>query len=291
MHINTFSIVAYDPAENAFGVGVASKFLAVGAVVPWAKAGIGAVATQAYCKMSFGADGLALMAQGKSAPETLEILLHNDPLLEQRQVGLVDNQGRSAAHTGKDCFNWAGHRTYDGFTCQGNILAGASVIEAMASAYRSAQGELADRLLAALFAGDEAGGDRRGKQAAAVLVVRANGGYGGDTDRYLDLRSDDDPKPIAKLADLIQMHHLYFGKPKPEDRLPIHEALAREIQALMRSAGYVSSEASGIWDDASKVAFNAMIGSENLEERWRHDDPNVIDRIALDYLRGKFGTK
>ena len=291
MHVNTFSIVAYDPAEDSFGVGVASKFLAVGAVVPWAKAGIGAVATQAYCKMSFGPDGLDHMAQGKSAPETLALLLHNDPLIEQRQVGIVDNQGRSAAHTGKDCFNWAGHKTYDGFTCQGNILAGAPVIDVMAAAYQSAQGELADRLLAALIAGDEAGGDRRGKQAAALLVVKANGSYGGDTDRYLDLRSDDDPKPIAKLADLVQMHHLYFGKPKPEDRLPINETLAREIQGMLRSTGYLSTEPSGVWDDASKTAFNALVGSENLEERWRNDDPNVIDRVALEFLRGKFGTK
>ncbi|MBI1257454.1 MAG: DUF1028 domain-containing protein [Chloroflexi bacterium] len=291
MHVNTFSIVAYDPAEDSFGVAVASKFLAVGAVVPWAKAGIGAVATQAYCKMSFGPDGLDYMAQGKSAPETLALLLHNDPLIEQRQVGLVDNQGRSAAHTGKDCFNWAGHKTYDGFTCQGNILAGASVIDAMAAAYQSAQGELADRLLAALVAGDEAGGDRRGKQAAALLVVKANGSYGGDTDRYLDLRSDDDPKPIAKLADLVQMHHLYFGKPKPEDRLPINETLARELQAMLGSTGYLNAEPNGNWDVASKTAFNALVGSENLEERWRNDDPNVIDRVALEFLRGKFGSK
>ena len=289
MHINTFSIVAYDPAENAFGVGVASKFLAVGAVVPWAKAGIGAVATQAYCKMSFGPDGLNWMAQGKSAQETLDLLLHNDPLIEQRQVGLVDNQGRSAAHTGKDCFNWAGHRSYEGFTCQGNILAGAQVIEAMASAYQSAQGELGDRLLAALVAGDEAGGDRRGKQAAALLVVRPNASYGGDTDRYLDLRSDDDAKPIAKLGELIQMHHLYFGKPKPEDRLPITEDLARELQAIMRSAGATPNEPNGLWDDATRKAFNDLVNNENLEERWPNGDPNGIDRVALEFLRGKFG--
>ena len=291
MHVNTFSIVAYDPAEQAFGVAVASKFLAVGAVVPWVESGIGAVATQAFAKVSFGGEGLMLMAQGKSAPETLALLLENDPQREQRQVGLVDNEGRSAAHSGKDCFNWAGHKIGEGFTCQGNILAGAQVVEAMADAYQSAQGELADRLLAALFAGDEAGGDRRGKQSAALLVARPNGGYGGDNDRYLDLRVDDDPTPLPRMTSLLMLHHLYFGKPKAQDRLPITADLALELQAIMRSAKYVSSEPSGVWDDASKTAFDALAGTENLEERWRHDDPNVIDRVALEYLRGKFGTK
>lgn len=289
MHIQTFSIAAYDPDEQAFGVGVASKFLAVGAAVPWVRAGVGAVATQAYAKITFGVDGLALLASGKSAQETVDMLLKDDPLREQRQVGIVDNQGRSAAHTGGECFNWAGHRTFDGFTCQGNILASAQVVDAMADAYRAATGELADRLLAALFAGDEAGGDRRGKQGAAVYVARPNGGYGGDNDRYLDLRVDDDPTPLKKLAELVDMHHLYFGKPKPEDRLPITEALARELQAMTRAGGYSSAEPSGAWDDASIQAFFALTSNENLEERWRTDDAHTIDRIALDYLRRKFG--
>ncbi len=288
MRINTFSIAAYDPDEQAFGVGVASKFLAVGAVVPWVRAGVGAVATQAYAKVSFGLDGLALLEGGKSAQEALDLLLQNDPLREQRQVGIVDAQGRSAAHTGKDCFDWAGHRTHEGFTCQGNILAGAQVVEAIAEAYTAARGELADRLLAALVAGDAAGGDRRGKELAAIYVARPNGGYGGDNDRYLDLRVDDDPAPLAQMARLLDIHHLYFGEPKPEDRLPITEALARELQAMLRAGGYASAEPSGVWDDASKGAFDALIGSENLEERWRNDDPNVIDRIALEYLRRKF---
>ncbi len=171
MLIHTFSIAAYDPHEKAFGVGVASRFLAVGAVVPWARAGVGAIATQAYGKMSFGPEGLALLESGMSAQETLDQLLSGDPLREQRQVGVVDNQGRSAAHTGSKCFDWAGHYAAEGFTCQGNILAGQQVIEAMAQAYSSARGELADRLYAALVAGDDAGGDSRGKQAAAIYVA------------------------------------------------------------------------------------------------------------------------
>jgi uncharacterized Ntn-hydrolase superfamily protein len=228
------------------------------------------------------------MESGTSAPETLELLLKDDPLREVRQVGLVDNQGRAAAHSGKDCFAWAGHRVHEGFACQGNILAGEQVVEAMAAAYQSAKGELGDRLLATLIAGDEAGGDRRGKQSAAIYVARPNGGYGSDHDRYLDLRVDDDPTPLVKMAELISLHHLFFGKPKPEDRLTITEDLARELQALMRKTGYTSAEPNGIWDDAAKKAFDALVGSENLEERWRSDDPNVIDRVALEYLRSKF---
>ncbi len=288
MLIKTFSIAAYDPAERAFGVGVASKFLAVGAMVPWVRSGTGAIATQAHGNLTFGPTGLALLAQGNSAQETLNLLLENDPLRERRQVGIVDNQGRAATHTGSQCFAWAGGKTGEGFTCQGNILSGENVVEAMAAAYTSAKGELADRLLAALVAGESAGGDRRGKQAAALYVARPGGGYGGDNDRYLDLRVDDDPAPVTRLAALVDLHHLYFGKPKPEDRLPIDEPLARELQTLLRDGGYVDTEPTGDWDDGSKKAFDALIGTENLEERWSLNDPNVIDRVALNYLLNRF---
>lgn len=289
MYVHTFSIAAYDPDEQSFGVAVASKFLAVGAIVPWAQTGVGAVATQAYVRIPFGPDGLALMAQGKSAPEALEILLRDDALREQRQVGLVDAHGGSASHTGSECFAWAGHRTGEGYAIQGNILAGEQVVANMEAAYKGTPGELADRLYAALAAGDAVGGDRRGKQGAAMLVVRPNGAYGGESDRYLDLRVDDDPAPVARLAGLVEMHHLYFGKPKPEDSLPITEDLARELQTYLRAEGYTSAEPNGVWDAAAQKAFNAMVGSENLEERWRPGDPNVLDRVALDFLRGKFG--
>ncbi len=285
----TFSIVAYDPREQAFGVAVASKFLAVGMIVPWAQAGVGAVATQANGRLAFGPEGLSELAKGKSAQETLAALLGSDPLRETRQVGIVDAQGRAAAHTGRDCYDWAGHRIGEGFTCQGNILAGQQVVEAMAETFLSAKGELGDRLYAALVAGDAAGGDRRGRQSAALLVARANPAFGGDNDRYLDLRVDDDPQPMAKMAEQLTLHQLYFGVPKPEDRLPITEALARELQAYMRVGGYSAAEPNGTWDDAAIRSFDAMVGSENLEARWRNDDANVIDRVALDYLRAKFG--
>jgi uncharacterized Ntn-hydrolase superfamily protein len=287
----TFSIVAYDPEEQAHGVAVASKFLAVGAAVGWARAGAGAVATQAFAKIGFGPDGLALLAQGHSAQHTLDALLKDDPKYHDRQVGVVDAQGGAAAHTGKDCFDWAGHIVGEGFTCQGNILAGAQVVEAMAAAFRAAHGELADRLFAALAAGDEAGGDRRGRQSAAVLVVRPAGGYGGDTDRYLDLRVDDHPNPVPELGRLIQTHHLYFGRQRPEDLLAITPGLAAELQGIMQRLGYYTGSISGEWDAATIEAFWTLVGNENLEARWTPDhNPHLLDKVALDYLRERFGA-
>lgn len=290
MAIATFSIVAYDATEKAWGVAVASKFLAAGALVSWAQAGAGAVATQSFARVSFGPDGLALLAQGKSAPEVLAMLLANDPRAQQRQVGIVDAQGRSAAHTGKECHDWAGHRTGEGYSVQGNMLAGSGVLDAMIDAYKAAHGELADRLVAALAAGDAAGGDKRGRQAAAVLVARPNGGYGGDTDRYLDLRVDDDEQPIKKLKQLVSAHHLFFGAPLPEDQLPITPEIARELQQIMLKQGYYGGGVDGQWDAVSQQAFWSLVGNENLEERWNPDhNPEMIDRIALEYLRRRFG--
>ncbi len=283
----TFSIVAFDPARLEWGVAVASKFLAAGAVVPWARAGAGAVATQSYANTRFGPEGLAQMAQGRSAEETLAALLAEDPEREKRQVGLVDRQGRAAAFTGSECLPWAGHRVGDGFCCQGNLLVDERTLEAMAETFTSASGELADRLVAALLAGDRAGGDRRGRQSAAILVVREGGGYGGFNDRYMDLRVDDDPDPVAKLKDLVELHHLYFGQPRPEDLLPIDAALAREIQRLLRRAGYYSGEITGVYDEATRRALETLFGIENLEERWQPGDR--IDRVAWMFLRRRFG--
>lgn len=288
----TFSIVAYDPDEEAWGVAVASKFLAVGSAVPWVRAGAGAVATQSYAKISFGADGLGMMATGMSADETLQRLLEADPNQADRQVGIVDAQGRAAAHTGVRCNAWAGHRIGVGFCCQGNILTGAEVLEAMANEFISAQGELSDRLMAALIAGDQAGGDRRGRQSAAVYVARVEGGYGGDNDRYMDLRVDDDPDPVSRLEGLVTLHHLYFGETRPEDREPITETLARELQFMMRQQGYYAGDLDGVWNQTTIDAFDKLIGTENLEERWRNTDaPTHIDRVVLAYLRGRFGTR
>jgi len=290
MQINTFSIVAYDPEERAWGVAVASKFLAAGAVVSWAQAGVGAVATQSFAKVSFGPDGLRLMADGHSAPETLKALLAEDTRRESRQVALIDAEGRVAAHTGKDCHDWAGHKLGDGFSVQGNILTGPGVLDAMAEGFSGARGELADRLVAALAAGESAGGDKRGKQSAAVLVVRPNGGYGGDNDRYIDLRVDDHEAPVRQLRQLLESHHLFFGTPRPDDRLKIDETIARELQTILLKQGYWGGEVDGTWDPMTQQAFWALVGNENLEERWNlDDDPESIDRVTLEYLRRRFG--
>ncbi|QWK09818.1 MAG: DUF1028 domain-containing protein [Thermoflexus hugenholtzii] len=282
----TFSIVAFDPARQEWGVAVASKFLAAGAVVPWARAGAGAVATQSYANTRFGPEGLDRMAEGLSAEETLAHLLAADPEREKRQVGLVDRAGRAAAFTGAECLPWAGHRIGEGFCCQGNLLVDARTLEAMAETFVKATGELADRLVAALLAGDRAGGDRRGRQSAAILVVREGGGYGGFNDRYMDLRVDDDPDPVAKLKDLVELHHLYFGTPRPEDRIPIDAALAQEIQRLLRHVGLYTGEITGVYDEATRRALETLFGIENLEERWQPGD--AIDRVAWEFLRRRF---
>lgn len=287
IHPSTFSIAAYDPQENAWGVAVASKFLAVGAVVPWARAGAGAVATQSYANTSYGPRGLDLMAGGLSAEAALEQLIREDDGRDLRQVGLVDAQGRTAAYTGPGCFPWAGHISGEHFTCQGNILVGQATVEAMASAFLHARGELADRLVTALQAGETAGGDSRGRQSAAVLVVKPAGGYSGFNDRYLDLRVDDHSAPVQQLRGLVQMHHLFFGRSPVEDRLPIQGALISEIQALLLNQGLLPAP-TGRYDAQTQAAFAAFIGRENLEDRC---DPAAgwIDPPALEYIRGRFG--
>lgn len=285
----TFSIVAYDPDENAWGVAVASKFLAAAALVSWAQAGAGAVATQSYAKVGFGSDGLKLLSEGKSASETLALLLKDDDNREQRQVGIVDAQGNVAAHTGNNCNDWAGNKSGQYFSVQGNILTGADVLDAMADSFQNAQGELADRLVTALRAAESAGGDKRGKQSAGVLVVKPNGGYGGDNDRYIDLRVDDDVQPVKKLRQLLKDHHLFFGEADPDDQLAIDESIARELQHIMVNQGYMGGEINGDWDEVAKQAFWVLVGNENLEERWSlQKNPDKIDRVALEYLRKRF---
>jgi uncharacterized Ntn-hydrolase superfamily protein len=290
MQLNTFSIVAYDPDENAWGVAVASKFLAAAALVSHARAGAGAIATQAFAKVSYGPDGLDLLEQGLGAGEVLNRLLESDPKREQRQIGIVDADGQIAAHTGSACSDWAGHRTGTHFSVQGNILTGEEVIDAMAEAFLSTRGELADRLVAALRAAENAGGDKRGKQAAGLLVVKPGGGYGGDTDRYIDLRVDDHDQPVKKLRELLQAHHLFFGEVNEDELLTIDEDLARELQNILVEQGYMGGEVNGDWDEVTKQAFWVLIGNENLEERWNLEThPDKIDRTTLQYIRRRFG--
>lgn len=286
--INTFSIVAYDPDRQEWGVAVQSKFLAVAAVVSWARVSAGAVATQSYANLSYGPDGLDLMSQGVPADEALATLTAKDEDIDLRQVGVVDREGRAAAFTGQGCHDWAGHIVGDGFTCQGNILVPGTV-EAMAAKYeavRGREGELADWLVAALAAGQAAGGDSRGRQAAGVLVVRENGGYGGKTDRYLDLRVDDDPYPIRKLEQLIQMHHLFFGQVNPKDLIPLSE-VAGELQTLLQTTGDYNGTVTGKFDEATRTALRSLVGRENLEERW-NGKSDQIDRLVVNYLQNRF---
>jgi uncharacterized Ntn-hydrolase superfamily protein len=287
--ITTFSIVAYDPAREEWGVAVQSKFLAVGAVVPWARAGAGAVATQSYANLTYGPRGLEMMAAGMSAEDVVEALISEDEGRTQRQVGLVDREGHAAAYTGADCHDWAGHVLGAGFACQGNILIPGTVA-AMVDRFeraRSGPGELSDWLVQALMAGQEAGGDSRGRQSAALLVVRMGGGYGGDNDRYLDLRVDDDPTPIRRLQELLEMHHLYFGAVDPDDLVPLAD-FAGELQALLRRTGHYSGPVSGVFDVATRRALRALVGMENLEERW-NGEGDLIDRRVVQYLWDTFG--
>jgi uncharacterized Ntn-hydrolase superfamily protein len=204
-YISTFSIVARDPTTGDLGVGVQSKYFAVGSVVPHARAGVGVVATQARGNILYGPQGLDLLAEGRSPEQVLEQLLQDDPLREERQVGIIDAQGRAASYTGSKTLAWAGGRTGQDYAVQGNLLAGPEVVEAMAAAFETAQGDLASRLVMALAAGQAAGGDRRGRQSAAILVVRAGGGYMGVSDRYVDLHVEDNPAPIRELRRLLDI--------------------------------------------------------------------------------------
>lgn len=286
--IHTFSIVAYDPQKKEWGVAVQSKFLAAAAVVSWARANAGAVATQSYANVTYGFRGLDLMSEGHSAEKTIQLLTEHDENIDLRQVGLVDKEGNAASFTGKKCNDWAGHIVGDGYACQGNILVPGTV-EAMAKEFENARqndGELADWLVAALAAGQEAGGDKRGRQAAGVLVVREGGGYGGDNDRYLDLRVDDHPYPILKLKQLTDNHHLHFGEVNPADLIPMPN-VARELQGIMKRTGHFKNEINGVVNEDLISALRNLVGEENLEERWNGDE-KMIDNKVVEYLRERF---
>lgn len=280
--VATFSIVAFDPETDSLGVAVQSKFLAVGAVVPWAKAGVGAVATQAMANFTYGPRGLDLMAEGKIAEETIEALTSNDDDREHRQVGVVDARGRAANFTGAECFDWAGGVTGEYYTAQGNILVGRETVEAMAKVYETVEGDFAARLLAALDAGRAAGGDSRGEQSAALLVVCEGGGYGGDNDRVVDLRVDDHPSPIKELIRIRGLHALYFGGTKPEDVMPVDGDTRREIAEALARAGYVEADPN---DDTTLDALSAYIRTENFEER--KQARGYVDRAVLEHMKGR----
>jgi len=279
----TFSIVARDPQKGELGIAVQSKFLGVGAVVPWAKAGIGAIATQSWANTSYGPHGLDLLENGLSADQVLTQLTQNDENRARRQVGIVSVTGKPATYTGEECYPWAGGYIGEHFACQGNILVGEDTVLAMVRTFEETSELLCDRLIAALAAGQEAGGDSRGQQSAALLVVKEKGGYEGFNDRFIDLRVDDHPHPIDELRRILQLHKLYLFPTDPADILVIDQKLAVELQELLTISGDYQGNITGTYDESTRNAFRKFSGRENLEERWFEDAR--IDRIVLEFMR------
>jgi uncharacterized Ntn-hydrolase superfamily protein len=253
--VSTFSIVARDPDTNELGVAVASRFFAVGTVVPWARAGVGAIATQSYANTSFGWRGLGLLDDGARPDEVLQILLRNDPNPERRQVGIVAADGSSATYTGKDCLAWAGGRKGPDYAVQGNILAGEAVVQAMERAFLDTQGPLEERLYAAIVAGDAKGGDSRGKQSAALLVVKKGAGYGGYTDRAIDIRVDDHPEPIQELGRLLRVAQTY--RAWNEGWKAFTEKRFAEALALQEKAARLSPDNAEVYYDLAVIQLGA----------------------------------
>ncbi|TFF92222.1 DUF1028 domain-containing protein [Candidatus Thorarchaeota archaeon] len=280
---STFSVLARDPENGDLGVIVQSKFPAVGSLVPWARAGIGAIATQAWANVSYGPRGLDFLKGGMTASEVLDVLLASDDGREHRQVAIVDSEGNVAAHTGDECMDWAGHVVGDNFACQGNILAGPDVIEAMSNAFESQSGDLVDRLFAALKAGQSRGGDRRGMQSAAILVVREGGGYEGGTDRYVDVRVDDHPRPIEELERIFAIYDMtLLNREDPSNLLTIEGDLASQVTRALVELGYLSSSTSEGFDQDAQNALQKYININNFENKMRED--GKIWKSVLDYL-------
>jgi uncharacterized Ntn-hydrolase superfamily protein len=273
--VATYSIVACDLDARQWGVAVQSKFPAVGCVVPWAEPSVGAIATQAHANPRYGPAGLALLRAGASAPDAVERLVAGDEGRDHRQVGVVDGRGRSASHTGPRCFEWAGGRTGDCYAAQGNILVSRSTVDALADTFEASSGRpLAARLLECLRAAQAAGGDRRGQQSAALLVVERDGGYAGLSDTLVDLRVDDHSRPIEELGRLYGLHQAIFGKTPRSQWLPVDSRLESELWERLARLGYGGELADALFRWA---------GTENLEERF--DGVEEIDPVLLDALR------
>ena len=265
----TFSIVARSADGSQWGVAVASKFLAVGAAVPAARFGVGALATQAFANLAYKSDGLHLLNRGLSAQEVVDTLTADDELRDQRQLGVVDRDGNAATFTGSACNDWAGGRTGEGYAAQGNILTGPEVVDVLAKAFEGNAGPLAHRLYQALLAADRAGGDRRGRQSAALYVVSEKGGYGGGSDVLVDVRIDDHEDPVPELGRLLDLYDLYFGKPDPDTLLPLTGDLLDEVQTRLGRLGFET--------------LDDWAGVENYEERMVEDsiDPVVLEKLRL----------
>lgn len=279
--VATFSIVAFDPATEEIGVAVQSKFLAVGSVVPWVKAGQGAIATQSWANTTYGPQGLALLQQGLHPEAVIAQLIASDPDRDARQVGIVDMSGRSATYTGPSCFDYAGGVAGDGFAAQGNILASAAVVDGLVQGMKST-GALADRLLESLRLAQVAGGDKRGMQGAALYIAKAGAGYGGFNDRFIDLRVDDHSSPIEELKRLLLLQRLYFGRTDAADRCALSGETLEEIRDLLRKHGYTPGTGDA-YDETTRAALQAFFLTENFDNRWTDDA--VVDKLVLEFMR------
>jgi uncharacterized Ntn-hydrolase superfamily protein len=273
----TFSIVAASPETGEVGVAVQSKFLACAALVSWARGGVGAVATQSFAEVTFGPRGLDLLEKGLPPGEALDRLLQGDEQREMRQVGIASAHGEAASFTGAECFEHAASVVGEKHACQGNILASDRVVPAMSDAFVRTDGPFPERLVEALRAAQAEGGDRRGKEAAGLYVAKPGGGYGGNHDRYVDLRVDHHPEPIEELARILDLHRLYFERPREQDLIEADPDLEEEMDARLRGLGKRHDERD-LWDDLSDY-----MSWENLEERWA--GKGRIDPRVLSYLR------
>jgi uncharacterized Ntn-hydrolase superfamily protein len=272
--VATYSIAACDLDAGQWGVATQSKFLAVGAVVPWAEPHVGAIATQAYANPRYGPEGLRLLREGMSAEEVVERLTSADDGRDQRQLGVVDSRGRSATFTGSECLDWAGGKTGPCYAAQGNILVSAETVDAIAATFESSSGPLAERLLDCLDAAQAAGGDRRGQQSAALLVVEQDGGYAKLSNTVVELRVEDHPRPLEELRRLYRLHDALFGETPRDQWLAVDDQLATELRDRLAKLGY---------DGDLEEAFNRWAGNVNLEERV--DGIAEIDPVVLEELR------
>jgi uncharacterized Ntn-hydrolase superfamily protein len=274
--VATYSIVACDLDAQQWGVSVQSKFLSVGSVVPWAEPHVGAIATQAYANPRYGPNGLQLLREGLSAQEVVDKLTSEDEGRDHRQLGVVDGQGRAASYTGSECMDWAGGRTGDGYAAQGNILVNKETVDAMAESFESSSGPLAVRLIDCLAAAQQAGGDSRGQQSSALLVVERDGGYARMSDTDVELRVEDHELPIEELRRIYKLHDEIFGKTPRRLWVDVDDALAAELRNRLAKLGY---------EEELEEAFTKWTGKENLEERV--DGIEQIDPVVLEALRSR----
>jgi len=274
--VATYSIVACDLEAEQWGVSVQSKFLSVGSVVPWAEPHVGAVATQAYANPRYGPNGLELLRQGLSAQEVVDRLTSEDEGRDHRQLGIVDGQGRAANYTGSECMDWAGGRTGEGYAAQGNILVSKETVDALAESFESSSGPLAERLIDCLAAAQEAGGDSRGQQSSALLVVERDGGYARMSDVVVELRVEDHERPIEELRRIYALHDEIFGKTPRRLWIDVDDALAGELAERLAKLGY---------EGELEASFTSWTGKENLEDRV--DGMEQIDPVVLEALRSR----